>query len=78
MCRDAQEAKRAIQVPHSPSLVTTAYCAPATRNPCRFAAPLLRPVLATELRSFATPDIRPRLAFPVLRAFASLSMVSIA
>jgi hypothetical protein len=76
MCRDAQDAKRDIQAPHSPSLVTTAYCAPAALGPCRFATPLLRSVLATELRSFATQDIRPRLAFRGLRTFVSLSMVS--
>ena len=77
MCRDAQDAKRDIQVPHSLSLVTTAYCAPAALRSCRSATPLLRSVLATELRSYVTPDIRPRLAFRGLRAFVSLSMVSI-
>ena len=38
-CRDAQDAKRDIPVPLSPSLVTTAYCAPAALRPCRFATP---------------------------------------
>ena len=36
-CRDAQDAKRDIPVPLLPSLVTTAYCAPAALRPCRFA-----------------------------------------
>ncbi len=35
VCRDAQDAKRDIPVPLSPSLVTTAYCAPAALRPCR-------------------------------------------
>ncbi len=39
VCRDAQDAKRDIQVAVSPSLVTTAYCAPAALRPCRFATP---------------------------------------
>jgi len=38
-CRDAQDAKRDIQVAVSPSLVTTAYYAPAALRPCRFATP---------------------------------------
>ena len=38
-CRDAQDAKRDIQVALSPSLVTTAYYAPAALRPCRFATP---------------------------------------
>lgn len=39
VCRDAQDAKRDIQVAVSPSLVTTAYYAPAALRPCRFATP---------------------------------------
>jgi hypothetical protein len=36
-CRDAQDAKWDIPVPISPSLVTTAFNAPAALRPCRFA-----------------------------------------
>ncbi len=48
MCRDAQDGKRDIPVPLSPSLVATAYYASAALRPCRFATPLLRSALATQ------------------------------
>jgi hypothetical protein len=38
-CRDAQDAKRDIQVAVSPPPVTTAYSAAAALRPCRFATP---------------------------------------
>ncbi len=37
-CRDAQDAKRDIPVPLSPSLVTTGFCAPAALRPPRASA----------------------------------------
>ena len=77
-CRDAQDAKRDITV--SPSLVTTAYYAPAALRPCRFATPSQARCWLRRTPENGWTACRMRLHMPFadasrgLRALASLSM----